>query len=76
MNPTCPTCTGARSGAEEAERRERAKGNAGRVRVERRVRPRVIMVMVDNNLVSNGIHELQAMLVLTKIAARPGKEGD
>jgi hypothetical protein len=39
MKLTGPACTEALSGAEEAERRERAEGNAGGVRVERRVRP-------------------------------------
>jgi hypothetical protein len=41
MELTGPACTEAMSGAEEAERRERAEGNAGGVRVERRVRPPV-----------------------------------
>ena len=36
--PTGPACTEALNEAEEAERRERAEGNAGGVRVERRVR--------------------------------------
>jgi hypothetical protein len=39
MKLTGPACTEALSGAEEAGRRERAEGNAGGVRVERKVRP-------------------------------------
>ena len=38
MKLTGPACTEAMNEAEEAERRERAKDNAGGVRVERRVR--------------------------------------
>ena len=38
MKLTGPACTEAMSGAEEAERRERAEESAGGVRVERRVR--------------------------------------
>ena len=38
MKLTGPACTEALSEAEEAGRRERAEGNAGGVRVERRVR--------------------------------------
>jgi len=38
MKLTGPVCTEALSGAEEAGSRERAEGNAGGVRVERRVR--------------------------------------
>jgi len=38
MKLTGPACAEAMSGAEEAVRRERVKGNAGGVRVERRVR--------------------------------------
>jgi len=38
MKLTGPACTEVLSGAEEAERRERAEDNAGGVRVERRVR--------------------------------------
>ena len=38
MKLTGPDCTEALSGAEEAERRERAEDRAGGVRVERRVR--------------------------------------
>jgi len=39
MELTGPACTETMSEAEEAERRERAEGNAGGVRVELRVRP-------------------------------------
>jgi hypothetical protein len=39
MNLTGPACTEALSGAEEARNREGAGGNAGGVRVGRRVRP-------------------------------------
>jgi hypothetical protein len=38
MKLTGHACTEVLSGAEESERRERAKDNAGGVRVERRVR--------------------------------------
>ena len=38
MKLTGPACTEAMSGAEEDGTRERAEGNAGGVRVERRVR--------------------------------------
>jgi len=38
MKVTGPACTEALSGAEKARGREGAKGNAGGVRVERRVR--------------------------------------
>jgi len=38
MKLTGPACTETPNEAEEAERRERAEGNAGGVRVERRVR--------------------------------------
>ena len=39
MKLTGPACTEALSGAEKAGTRERAEGNAGGVRVERKVRP-------------------------------------
>jgi hypothetical protein len=41
MKLTGPACTEALNEAEEAGRRERARGSAGGVRVERRVRPRM-----------------------------------
>jgi hypothetical protein len=44
MKLTGPSCTEAMSEAEEAERRERTEGNAGGVRVERRVRPAGILI--------------------------------
>ena len=45
MKLTGPACTEATSGAEIAERRERAEDNAGGVRVERRVRALLELVM-------------------------------
>ncbi len=39
MKLTGPACIEALNGAEEAGRQERAEGNVGGVRVERRVRP-------------------------------------
>ena len=52
MKLTGPAYAEAISGAEEAERRERAKGNAGGVRVELRVRPH--QSLSDGNLDAGG----------------------
>ena len=46
MKLTGHACTEATSGAEKAERRERAEGRAGGVRVEQRVRPDGIIITI------------------------------
>ncbi len=46
MKLTGPACIDAMSEAEEARGRERAKGNAGEVRVEREVRPIGLLIHV------------------------------
>ena len=54
MKLTGPACAEAMNEAEEAERRERAEGDAGGVRVELRVRLRGYSVSKMNQCSANG----------------------